>query len=364
MPEVGELKGLVEAAVAGDAQAFNELYQYSFPTVEGECLKVLHSRTNLDDAMQEAYIKIYKNLDKLKEPEKFLGWCRHIAHNEAVTLIASRDRKTGQDEYRPVNSTEEEMGLDLIMDFDADYDPEQYTQIQIANDLLQMALDDIPKQQAEAFLLNLKGYKYTEIAEQLDIPVGTAKSNVRYAKKRMEKEMSYLRNEEQMMLNGYVLGPAGKLILKTTEVTAKAESNGGWIGAETAAGDMTRHQEKLWKKLAGKLSIGTGISKMLSRTVLIIIAAIAIAATIIGTSLNARNTATNLSEGVTKELTSVSTTGRVANITAVEGASDSRTTARSETRTITSTITVSSITIQSTMPQADYRQNWDDGAIE
>ncbi len=344
MIEAKEIKTLIGAAIDGDSDAFNELYRYSFPTVEGECLKVLHGRQNVDDVMQESYIKIYKNLAKLKDPEKFLGWCRHIAHNEAVDFIKNRDRKAGQDEYRPVNSNEEEMGLDLIVDYDPLASVEEYSEAQIAKDILQLALDEIPEQQATALRMNLEGYKLQEIADIMNVPLGTAKSNVHYAKKRMEKAMSYLKQEEGIVLHGFYISPAGLIIL-TKEHLGDTLSSGGWIGVSAdETGSITKHQSELWKDISKKLSLTTSNAGSFRMLTLIIAGVMAVFVAITGILLYNQNS-----------ISTSSPQGGYITITVSGGDDDSENGADSE-------VNKSNTKVNSASP--DYSRYWDDDGIQ
>lgn len=187
--ENGTIEQLVASAKQGDNQAFRELYDYSYEVVQKECLKNLHNSIDAEDAMQETYLSIFRRLDSLKDPQKFLGWARTIAHNTCVDYIVHQKRKVGKDDFKPPVSDDRFEGMDKIDLEDEELSPEDKAEQDMIHGLLQTALDDIPIQRATCLALYQQGISYREISEQLSIPMGTVKSNVYYAKKALKKKI-------------------------------------------------------------------------------------------------------------------------------------------------------------------------------
>ena len=85
-------KALVERAIGGDLDAFNEivlLYQdYLFALV----VRVVHDRDSAADAVQEALFSCYRNLDRFRG-DSFRSWLTRIALNAATDVLRYRKRR-------------------------------------------------------------------------------------------------------------------------------------------------------------------------------------------------------------------------------------------------------------------------------
>lgn len=236
-----------------DNQSFAELYQKSYPVVKSECLKVLHNPVDAEDAIQESYIHIFQKMDTVKDPNKFLGWCKSVAHNTSVDYIIHNQRKAGKDDFRPPVSSDTQIGMDALDGEDTDLSPEEQAEENVVHELLQQAVDSLPPQRAMCLALSQQGYKYDQIAKQLSIPVGTVKSNVFYAKQALKKEISKIERREHIQVHGFVLVPAaGKVTIQM-----QSPQSGGFIQAELnneaynlSAHNNSKtsaHQSPVWK---------------------------------------------------------------------------------------------------------------------
>ncbi len=74
---------LVERCLAGDREAFGEIYNEFAPLVHGILLSRL-PRDEVSDAVQEVFLAAYKNLGSLREPNALGGWLARIARNHVV----------------------------------------------------------------------------------------------------------------------------------------------------------------------------------------------------------------------------------------------------------------------------------------
>lgn len=267
-----QITELVAAARNGDMKAFNQLYEYSYPTVRKECMAVLHNPIDAEDAIQETYLRVYKKLGSLQKPERFLTWCRQIAHNYSVDFVVRRDRKAGKDDYRPPVSEDGMKGMDILDDIDTEPTPEETAEREVTRELLQQAVNNISPQRAMCLALNQEGYKYNQIAEKLSIPVGTVKSNVHYAKKELEQQIHKIEKEQNIKIYGFTLVPVdGTVVAQMHE--------GGFIQAEV---EDPAQKKKIWKKIAKQLPVAVHLKMPLwQKIVAVVLAFLVIAGGII-----------------------------------------------------------------------------------
>ena len=93
---VGERR-LVTAAIAGDENAFSELYKRTYKGVYFIIKKYLSNDEDIYEAMQETYFKAYVNLRFLRDPESFYGWLKLIAQNTALDILKASHKDESLD---------------------------------------------------------------------------------------------------------------------------------------------------------------------------------------------------------------------------------------------------------------------------
>lgn len=266
------LEPLVTAAQQGDSEAFNQLYEYSFSTVKNECMKVLHNSLDAEDAIQETYIRIYKRLSSLKDPAKFLGWCRMIAHNCSVDYIAHHQRKAGKDDYKPPVSYDDYSGMDQVNLEDTELTPEEQAEQKMVRKLLQEAMDSIPPQRATCLALYQQGNSYKEISGILSIPLGSVKSNVYYAKQALKEKIEKIEKENNIQVHGFTLVPiAGKV-----EVRETVPDGSGFIQASSST--ETTMKNRIWENITQKGFHSGGAHGVWLKKIMIIIATLIVIA--------------------------------------------------------------------------------------
>lgn len=266
------LEQLVTAAQHGDSEAFNQLYEYSFSTVKNECMKVLHNSLDAEDAIQETYIRIYKRLSSLKNPAKFLGWCRMIAHNCSVDYIAHHQRKAGKDDYKPPVSYDDYSGMDQVNLEDTELTPEEQAEQKMVRKLLQEAMDSIPPQRATCLALYQQGNSYKEISGILSIPLGSVKSNVYYAKQALKEKIEKIEKENNIQVHGFTLVPiAGKV-----EVREIVPDGSGFIQASSST--ETTMKNRIWENITQKGFHSGGAHGVWLKKIMIIIATLIVIA--------------------------------------------------------------------------------------
>ena len=115
-----------------------------------------------DDVIQETYYAAYIGYEKLRNKELFKPWILSIARNQCNLWFR---KKYGN----------ELVSLETIPDIAETNEP--------TDDTVQGILSLLPKESADLLLLTMQGYKQSEIASHLNIPVGTVKSRLHYARK-------------------------------------------------------------------------------------------------------------------------------------------------------------------------------------
>lgn len=163
---------LVDAAKGGEAAAMDELLRRHYDRVHAVCRRIAGGTRDADDAAQEAMIRVVRNLDRFDGRSAFGTWVYRIATNTALDELRKRKRRP---QLRSVAD-----------DDDLRQRPEQADQIadrlidSVADRLaIDAALAELPEEfRAAVVLRDVGDLDYAEIAEVLELPIGTVKSRI------------------------------------------------------------------------------------------------------------------------------------------------------------------------------------------
>ncbi|MCX7624212.1 MAG: sigma-70 family RNA polymerase sigma factor [Thermomicrobium sp.] len=165
---------LVAAAQAGDHAAFATLVRRYQGVVFAVALRLLGDRDAAEDIVQEAFVRAYFGLDRFRGTN-FRAWVLRIAHNAALDHLRAARRHPRVPLERapePARDVEASPGV-------------EHTGLQAA---LEAALALLPPdQRAVVLLVDVEGLPYDEVAEVLEIPVGTVKSRLARARVRLRQ---------------------------------------------------------------------------------------------------------------------------------------------------------------------------------
>lgn len=185
------------AAQEGHMEAFDFLYRKSITSLSKKAMLMLHGQRDYEDVLQNTYLKIFKELHTLKDPNKFLSWSLTVCERECLDFLRKKKKETERMQLLPNTSEEEEFGLDqLQIDIvTRDYNPEAVMDAQETKRLLDVMLEDLPENHRTAILLWKENLSTKEIADAMDIPLGTAKTYVNRAKKAIEGKVLALEKQ-------------------------------------------------------------------------------------------------------------------------------------------------------------------------
>lgn len=131
-------------------------------------LRLTRSRQDAEDLMQETKIKAYKYRKNFAKGTNFKSWISTIMRNTFINQY--RKRKTRRHLNQPVTEVTE----NVIVKNTVANSGEQELRMQE----LKAMMNSIGKLYSVPFMMFYRGYEYQEIAQQLDIPIGTVKSRI------------------------------------------------------------------------------------------------------------------------------------------------------------------------------------------
>lgn len=173
---------LVERVVDGDGDAFRQLVERYQRPVYGLLLRMVRTPALAEDLAQETLIKAYRAIATFDRSRRFSSWLFKIAHNTAIDHLRKKSPPTVTLE------TDDDERLDPLASLAApeSRSPEAQAAGRDLAEALQEALMELRPDYREAILLRFQqGLPYEEIAEVLDLPLGTVKTHLHRARKQM-----------------------------------------------------------------------------------------------------------------------------------------------------------------------------------
>lgn len=168
-----------EEAAAAARREFEERLAECGPLAYRVARGVLRNDADAEDVAQEALLRAYRRFDRLRERNKFRGWLVRIAFRLALDRSRSANRRTmretkwGAPARRAASWTAEELAASS--EFQAHLD---------------RAIEELPEKLRLVLLLSaMEGHSVEEVSEILAVPMGTVKSRLFIARKRLAEKL-------------------------------------------------------------------------------------------------------------------------------------------------------------------------------
>ena len=174
-------KDLVKGCKKGKRQAQKQVYEKFAPKMLVVCMRYMQNQFEAEDALTNAFVKVFKKIDQFKEEGSFEGWIRRIVVNECLSLL--RKKRLMYAELNLENMAENVQHNPV----DAQYSKED----------LMSFINELPTGYKTVFnLYAIEGYSHKEIAEKLNISENTSKSQLSRARNLLQKLL--LKNENKL----------------------------------------------------------------------------------------------------------------------------------------------------------------------
>jgi RNA polymerase sigma-70 factor (ECF subfamily) len=178
---------LVEAAQAGDRDAFDELVRATYADTYTLAYRLTGDEEDARDVVQEAYLRAYRGLKKFRGDAQFSTWMYRITANCASTFLAKRTRHR-----------HDELSDDAVLaDGRPEIDPESMAEAELLRDRVSDALHDLPPGlRAVVVLRDVYDLPHEAIATELGISEAAAKVRLHRARKKLRERLFPISGEE------------------------------------------------------------------------------------------------------------------------------------------------------------------------
>ena len=186
-----EDKRLIEQALSGGEKAYESLLNKYRNLVFSIMLKMARNKQEAEDLTQEAFMKAFSSLASFNDEFAFSTWLMKIASNNCIDFLRKRKLRT-YSIHEPVQYKDEKIEIDIP---DHDPTPEKTLIQSERNRMIEETIQALPERYRYVIILRHKEEKsYEEIAEIMNLPLGTVKAQIFRAREILNKNLKEVLN--------------------------------------------------------------------------------------------------------------------------------------------------------------------------
>ncbi len=181
-----------------DRSDFAEQAMQYAPQLYSSALRMTRNSADAEDLIQETYLRAYRGYDNFEEGTNLRAWLFRILTNTYINSYRARQRRPQESELGDVEDLylyKRISGVDVASRSAEDTLFDLFT-----DDEVKKALEDLPESfRLPVLLADVQGFSYKEIAEMLDIPIGTVMSRLHRGRKAMQKALIDFASERGLL---------------------------------------------------------------------------------------------------------------------------------------------------------------------
>lgn len=179
----------IDQAKEGDMNAFRQLVENHKVRLYNLAYDLTGNRHDAEDLSQDVFIKVFNSLHKYRGESKFSSWLYRITVNTWINMRKSKH-------YKAQKMTEELQEEHFLMNTNSIANPEKDTESILIQNSIQSALSGLSPREKSIFVLrHYNDLKIADISKSLGISVGSVKTLLFRAIKKMQKNLSYYTQE-------------------------------------------------------------------------------------------------------------------------------------------------------------------------
>ena len=177
---------LLERIRAGDGAAFDQIVDRYERRVFAIAVRICRHHEDARDVTQDVFVTALRSLGSFRGDAQLSTWLHRVTVNASLDLVRRRQRREGPDLEEIGERPASEPG------------PEVAAIESVRAREVHRALGRIPPDQRAVIALHdLQGLDYSEVADALEVPVGTVKSRLHRARLALARELAHLKETEQ-----------------------------------------------------------------------------------------------------------------------------------------------------------------------
>ena len=191
-----DLESLIYNIKRGDEKAFDELVRMYMEKAYSVALRFMRSDEDAQDIVQEAFLKVFINIEGYNEKYNFSSWFYRILVNCCINALKKRDRRRFLSDLFQSGNKELEIDKFEIGKDNSIKDPEEDLIQKEKKEIIMEGVYSLPEKQRDVLILyDIEGFSQQEISLILNIPVGSVMSRLFYGRKRLKKYLDKVLKE-------------------------------------------------------------------------------------------------------------------------------------------------------------------------
>ncbi len=184
---------LAAKAAQGSEKAFRELLRRYEKPVFSLIYRMVRDRGIAEDLSQETFIRTFNALGSYNPSYKFSSWIFKIAHNLTIDHLRRKRIDTVSIDGAPDAVTPDEQARTRLVLESSHERPDAYVENIELGDQIEAAIAELrPEYRAVTLLRHVEGYSYQEIADILELPLGTVKTYIHRARLELKAALAHL----------------------------------------------------------------------------------------------------------------------------------------------------------------------------
>lgn len=219
---------LIQKAQMGDEDAFTTIYEKYYASVFIKANGICRNNDDAKDVVQETFYEVHRSLSNLRDPSHFYAWLMMITVSKCHNMFRKRKH------YAP---SFDEQAIEQIKEQRVYMDPHQATDNQIEQAVLHELVASLDERYAEIVqLIYFEGCRLVDVAELMQIPLGTVKTRVVRARKELKRKVLAYEKQEGRRLNFHAEMLSGTMLSSVSYGLLKKASHAVQLcGTHTSA---------------------------------------------------------------------------------------------------------------------------------
>jgi RNA polymerase sigma-70 factor (ECF subfamily) len=189
-------KELVVRAIDNDEAAYRELLERFRRPVFSLIYRMIGDREQAEDLAQESFVKAFNNLDSYNPSYRFSSWLFKIANNHAIDHLRRARLSTVSIHGSPhAASTDREEETRIVLEAHDETPEQEIMALELGGEIEEAIARLRPEYRTAVILRHIESRPYEEIAEIMDVPIGTVKTFLHRARSELRDALRHLREE-------------------------------------------------------------------------------------------------------------------------------------------------------------------------
>jgi RNA polymerase sigma-70 factor (ECF subfamily) len=173
-----------------DQSTFADQAMEFAPQLYSAALRMTRNQADAEDLVQEAYLRAYRSFHTFKEGTNLRAWLFRILTNAYINKYRAKQRRPQETDLADVEDLYLYRRLGSMETAAASMSAEEQFLDLFTDDEVKTALEELPENfRIPVLLADVEGFAYKEIAEMLEIPIGTVMSRLHRGRKAMQRAL-------------------------------------------------------------------------------------------------------------------------------------------------------------------------------